>query len=80
MKRLHNILIKILEVDEGSITDDLSPKTVETWDSFNALMLVSELEAVFGIKFTMLEITSVQSVGDIKAALARHGVKLEIEA
>lgn len=76
MRRLRTILSKVLEVDETTITDDMSPQTVETWDSFNGLMLVSELELVFGVKFTTAEVIAVQNVRDIKDALRRHGVEL----
>ena len=75
MRRLKDILIKVLEVAESDITDDMSPKTVATWDSFNSLMLVSELESVFQVKFTMAEVTAAQNVRDIKEALRRHGVE-----
>jgi len=77
MKRLYGVLTKVLEIDIASITDDLSPEQVEQWDSFNGLMLVSELERTFEIKFTMAEVASVKKVSDIKKALARHGVVLE---
>lgn len=76
MKRLKEILSRILEVEENKITDEMSPDSVENWDSFNGLMLVSELENTFQIKFTMDEVTGVKCVGDIKLALAKHGVKL----
>ena len=77
MKRLKAILSKVLEIDKNEITDKTSPDTVETWDSFNGLMLVSELEKEFNVKFTMEEVTSVKCVKDIKDALKKHGVKLE---
>lgn len=77
MKRLNAILVKVLGVDEMLITDSLSPADVDSWDSFNALMLVSELESAFAIKFTIDEVVAVKCVGDIKQALAGHGVKLE---
>jgi acyl carrier protein len=77
MKRLKAILSKVLDISEGSITNDTSPKNVETWDSFNGLLLVSELEREFNVKFTMNEVTSVKCVGDIKDALERHGIKLQ---
>jgi acyl carrier protein len=76
MQRLVGILVKVLDIDPAQVTDDLSPEMVATWDSFNGLMLVSELESVFGIKFTTSEITAVKNVADIKAALTRHGVVL----
>ena len=76
MKRLKAILSKVLDIDENSINDKTSPDNVETWDSFNGLMLVSELEKRFNVKFTMEEVTSVKNVGDIKKSLEKHGVKL----
>ena len=76
MKQLKAILSKILEIDEDSITDETSPDNVEAWDSFNGLLLASELERVFKVKFTMQEITGTKNVGDIKKNLEKHGIKL----
>lgn len=76
MKRLRSILARVLAVDESAIVDAMSPETVETWDSFNALLLVSELEDHFGVQFTMDEVIAVKCVRDIKDALRRHGVEL----
>lgn len=76
MKRLLEILSCVLEIDESKITDDTSPAAVPSWDSFNALLLVSELEKAFSVKFTMDEVTAVKCVKDIKEALRRHNVKL----
>ena len=77
MKRLKSILSKTLEIEESRITDSMTPGDVETWDSFNALLLVTELESVFNIKFTIDEVTSVKCVGDIRKALQNHGVTLQ---
>lgn len=76
MDRLKNLLSKVLGIDPKSITDEISPANVESWDSFNGLVLVSELEKQFKVKFTIDEVTSVKNVGDIKKALQKHGVKL----
>lgn len=75
MSRLEGILVKVLDIDSEIITDELGPEDVESWDSFNGLMLVSELEKEFEVKFTMDEVTAVKNVADIKDALQRHGVK-----
>jgi acyl carrier protein len=76
MKRLKAILSRVLEIDENTITDETSPDNVENWDSFNGLMLVSELEKDFNVKFTMDEVTSVKNVLDIKKSLRKHGIEL----
>jgi len=77
MKKLRAVLSKVLGIDEDTITDKTSPDNVEAWDSFNGLMLVSELEKEFNVKFTMDEVTSVKNVGDIKKALRKQGIRLQ---
>ncbi len=77
MRRLKQILSKVLGTNENEITDETSPDNVETWDSFNGLMLVSELEKEFNVHFTMDEVTSVKCVRDIKESLKKHGVNLD---
>jgi len=77
MKKLNDILARVLEMSVESITDETSPANVPSWDSFNGLMLVSELEREFNVHFTMEEVVAVKNVKDIKEALQRHGVKDE---
>lgn len=77
MKKLRSILSKVLGIDESSITDDTSPDSVETWDSFNGLIMVSDLEKNYNVKFTTEEVISVKCVRDIKTSLTRHGVKFD---
>ena len=77
MKRLESVLAKILGIKEADITDETAPENVETWDSFNGLVIVSALEKEFNVTFTMQEITSVKNVKDIKKCLLKHGAILD---
>lgn len=77
MEKLKSILVKVFSIKEEEVNDQTSPDNVSNWDSFNGLMLVSELESNFKIKFTMDEITTIKCVGDIKLALKKHGAVLE---
>ena len=74
MQKLESILSKVLGVAPNAITDTTSPDNVPTWDSFNGLLIVSELENSFKVKFTMEEVIAVKCVKDIKKTLARHGI------
>ena len=76
MNKLNKILAKVLGINQDQITDETSPDNVESWDSFNGLMLVSELESEFNVRFTMDEVVSVKCVKDIKEALKKHGAIL----
>ncbi len=76
MEKLKIILSKVLEIDPATITDETSPQNTPSWDSFNGLLLVTELEKGFGVKFTIDEVVAVKNVSDIKRALIKHKIKL----
>lgn len=76
MNSFKKIISKVLGVDEKEINDDSSPDTIENWDSFNSLLLVSELEDEFKIKFTIEDMLNIKTVKDIKKILIKYGVKL----
>ena len=76
MKRLKQILINVLDIEEEQIKDETTPDDVENWDSFGGLMLALELEKEFDIQFTTEEVVGVACIGDIKYYLKKHGVEL----
>ena len=75
-KKLYDIISKVFSVQISEINDESSPETIESWDSFNGLILVDELESSFNIKFSVSEIVDVKNVKDIKRHLSNHGVDL----
>ena len=75
-EKLYNIISKVFSVPISEINDESSPKTIESWDSFNGLILIDELESNFNIKFSVSEIIDVKNVKDIKRHLNDHGVDL----
>jgi len=76
-KKLYDIISKVFSVQISEINDESSPETIESWDSFNGLILVDELESNFNIKFSVSEIVDVENVKDIKRHLNNHGVDLD---
>ena len=75
-EKLYNIISQVFSVPISEINDESSPETIESWDSFNGLILVDELESNFNIKFSVSEIIDVKNVKDIKRHLNNHGVDL----
>jgi len=67
--KLEQILVDVLEVKQGDINDDMSPVSVDTWDSMNNLKLITMIEGEFNIEFTMDEIGEMMNVGGIKQML-----------
>ena len=68
------IIAKVFSIPESEVNDQSSPENIDSWDSFNGLVLVDELENHFKVKFTISEITDVKNVADIKRHLKNHDV------
>mgnify|MGYP000875342727 CR=1 FL=1 len=74
---LYKIIANVFSISESDISDKSSPESIESWDSFNGLVLVDELENHFNIKFTISEIIDVSNVADIKRHLKNYNVDLD---
>jgi len=75
--RLYQIISNVLDIPKSEINDNVSPDDIETWDSFNGLLLADELETQFNIRFTNEEMLDVKTVADIKRHLRNHGIVLD---
>ena len=74
---LYKIIAKVFSISESEISGESGPANIESWDSFNGLVLIDELENHFNIKFTISEIIDVKNVADIKRHLKNHNVDLD---
>ena len=71
---LRILLAEILDILPESITEKTSPDNTPSWDSFNGLLIASELEKDAGVKLSIEDVLSVKNVGDIKKILDRYNV------
>ena len=76
-EKLIDLVSKVLNVEVETVTDETSPENTASWDSYNALLMVSELEDEFNVHFSIEEVYSVKCVKDIRDALSRHHVSFE---
>jgi len=65
MEKLKNNLSRVLSIDGGEVSDELSRGSGE-WDSFNHLLLISEIEKEIDIKFTTQEIEKIKTFKDLR--------------
>lgn len=76
MKTVEEVVTKVLGLKPEQVNDQSGPDNLENWDSFNGLILVTELEKNFNVSFSLEEIVEVKKVSDIKKILKHHGVKV----
>jgi len=75
--QVNSIVAKVFSIPESSINDQSGPENIESWDSFNGLVLLDELESHFNVKFSISEISNVKNVSDIKECLKNHDVNID---
>lgn len=68
--QVDEIFRNVMEWGEtDKVSDDMSPDTVEEWDSLISMELILKIERAFSVKFDYEEIVDMESIGDIKRVL-----------
>lgn len=62
---LNGIFRKVLKRDDITLTEDTTAHEVEGWDSLTNMILLTEIEKKFGVRFTFREIVKLKNVGDL---------------
>ena len=63
IEQLTEIFRRILAVKDLEINDELTADDVDTWDSLSHMLLITEIEDHFGIKFRLRELNKMKNVG-----------------
>lgn len=73
MSKLTNIFSSVLGITEKEVTDELSPKSASSWDSLNAIILLTEIEKAFGVRFDYNEAMAIKNFNDVKKIVVSKG-------
>jgi acyl carrier protein len=72
---LECIVAKVFAIPEETVNDSLALRDIPSWDSMSHMMLIAKLEEDFSIELSGDEIADFRSVGDVREALERRGLK-----
>jgi acyl carrier protein len=70
-QKLKDLFIRYFELESNTQVEDISQETLEDWTSVRHLGLVMEIEAEFGVRFIIDEVTEMQSFRDVGSYLQR---------
>lgn len=68
-EKIEGLLAEVLQVPPATITDELTMKDLDAWDSLKHMELVVSLEQNFDVQLSFDDIVAMQSVGAIKRVL-----------
>jgi acyl carrier protein len=73
MEKLKQIFAAVLGLKPDQVLKTLSPENCPSWDSLNSIVLITEIEKAFAIRFTFDEAMAVKNFADAIALVASKG-------
>lgn len=65
IQNVRNVIIDVLKHDKFEMKDELTAADVDGWDSLTHMVILTEIEKKFGIKFKLKEINKLNNMGDL---------------
>lgn len=65
LSKLTGVFRKVFNNEALELRDDLTANQVDNWDSLSHMVLISEIENTFMIKFKLKELNKMRNVGDM---------------
>ena len=69
IEKLTVIFHEVFNDNNIVLRDDMTAAEVERWDSLTNMLMISEVEKLFGIKFKLKDLNKLKSVGDLTATI-----------
>jgi len=65
LNRVQKILVNVLKHNRFEMRDDLTATDVEGWDSLSHVMIITEIEKDFYIRFKLKELNKLKNMGTL---------------
>jgi acyl carrier protein len=76
---LLQLLVEFFDLPADTRPDNIRQQLLLSWDSLAMVQLITELEGKFLVNFDIEEIQRLRSYDEIRDALSRKGVSLEVQ-
>ena len=74
-QKLKEIMVELFEMKENAITDSLTMKDTDVWDSLKHMELIASIEDVFEVELSFDEIVAMRTFKEIKQVLSTKGIE-----
>lgn len=64
--KLTGIFRKVFHDDSLVIADAMTANDVERWDSLSHMILITEIEKAFSVRFRLKELNKMRNIGEMK--------------
>ena len=70
--QIREVMAEVLDMEPGAIGPGFGRDDAPLWDSLNHLRLITALEAAFGVRFDMREVTRMERFESIQSAIEQR--------
>lgn len=65
IEKVKEAFVKVLEHNDFELSDNTTANDVDGWESITHMMIISEIENSFDIKFKLMDLMNMNNVGDL---------------
>ncbi len=65
IEKIRIILISVLKHEDFELKNELSAADVDGWDSLTHMIIITEIETTFGIRFKLKELNKLNNLGSL---------------
>ncbi|WP_299311817.1 acyl carrier protein [uncultured Aquimarina sp.] len=65
LSKVRTAFISILEHENFQLSDGTTANDVDGWESITHMMIITEVEKTFDIKFKLMDLMNMNNVGDL---------------
>ncbi len=65
IEKVNTAFVNVLAHSNFELTDETTANDVDGWESITHMMIISEIEKLFNIKFKLMDLMNMNNVGDL---------------
>ncbi|WP_299216959.1 acyl carrier protein [uncultured Aquimarina sp.] len=65
LSKVRTAFISVLEHENFQLSDETTANDVDGWESITHMMIITEVEKTFSIKFKLMDLMNMNNVGDL---------------
>ncbi len=65
IEKIKNIIISVVKHEDFEMKDEVSATDIDGWDSLTHMIIITEIESCFAIKFKLKELNRLNNMGNL---------------
>lgn len=72
LKKVSEVFASVLEHNNFELKEETTANDVDGWESITHMLIINEVERIFDIKFKLMDLMSMDNVGDLLKSISKE--------